>query len=93
MVMCPKQQQNENWSQVGIEKFIVRGRNLPRTNSTKFETQFIFAKKQQNEHTPELPSGWVSMPPGVCSFSWNLHSFPVNSQKLGVQTPQNVEFE
>ena len=31
--------------------------------------------------------------PGVCSFSWNLHSFPVNSQKLGVQAPQNVEFE
>ena len=30
---------------------------------------------------------------GVCSFSWNLSSFPVNSQKLGVQAPQNVEFE
>ena len=52
MVMCPKQKQNTNWIQVEIEKFNVRGRNLPRTNSTKYETQNIFAKKQQNEHTP-----------------------------------------
>ena len=52
MVMCPKQQQNTNWSQVEIENLIVKGRNLPRTNSTKSETQIIFAKKQQNEHTP-----------------------------------------
>ena len=50
--MCPKQQQNANWSQVEIEILIVKGRNLPRTNSTKSETQIIFAKKQQNEHTP-----------------------------------------
>ena len=54
MVMCPKQQQNANWSQVEIEKFIVKGRNLPRTNSTKSETQNILAKKQQNEHTPAV---------------------------------------
>ena len=53
MVMCPKQQQIANWNQVEIENWIVRGRNLPRTNSTKSETQIIFAKKQQNEHTPE----------------------------------------
>ena len=52
MVMCPKQKQNANWSQVEIEILIVKGRNLPRTNSTKSETQIIFAKKQQNEHTP-----------------------------------------
>ena len=52
MVMCPKQQQNANWSQVEIENLIVKGRNLPRTNSTKSETQIIFAKKQENEHTP-----------------------------------------
>ena len=51
--MCPKQQQNANWNQVEIEILIVKGRNLPRTNSTKSETQIIFAKKQQNEHTPE----------------------------------------
>ena len=50
--MCPKQQQNANCIQVEIEKFIMRGRNLPRTNSTKSETQNIFAKKQENEHTP-----------------------------------------
>ena len=53
MVMCPEQQQNANWNQVEIEIWIVKGRNLPRTNSTKCETQNIFAKKQQNEHTPE----------------------------------------
>ena len=52
MVMCPKQQQNANWNQVEIENLIVKGRILPRTNSTKSETQIIFAKKQQNEHTP-----------------------------------------
>ena len=52
MVMCLKQQQNANWSQVEIEILIVKGRNLPRTNSTKSETQNIFAKKQQNKHTP-----------------------------------------
>ena len=52
MVMCPKQQQNANWSQVEIENLIVKGRNLPRTNSTKSETQIIFVKKQENEHTP-----------------------------------------
>ena len=52
MVMCPEQQQNANWSQVEIEIWIVKGRNLPRTNSTKCETQNIFPKKQQNEHTP-----------------------------------------
>ena len=50
--MCPKQKQNKNWNQVEIKKFIMRGRNLPRTNSTKSENQIIFAKKQQNEHTP-----------------------------------------
>ena len=53
MVMCPEQQQNANWNQVEIEIWIVKGRNLPRTNSTKCETQNIFPKKQQNEHTPE----------------------------------------
>ena len=47
-----KRKQNANLSQVEIKKFIVRGRNVPRTNSTKSETQNIFAKKQQNEHTP-----------------------------------------
>ena len=52
MVMCPKQKQNANWSQVEIEILILKGRNLPRTNSTKSETQNIFPKKQQNEHTP-----------------------------------------
>ena len=52
IVMCPKQKQNAKWSKVEIEMFIVRGRNLPRTNSTKSETQNIFGKKQQNEHTP-----------------------------------------
>ena len=50
--MYPKQKQNANWSQVEIENLTVRGRNLPRTNSTKSENQNIFAKKQQNEHTP-----------------------------------------
>ena len=57
MVMCPKQKQNANWSQVEIEILIVKGRNLPRTNSTKCETQIIFAKKQQNEHTPGFQEG------------------------------------
>ena len=52
MVMCPKQKQNANWNQVEIENWIVRGRNLPRTNSTKCEIQIIFTKKQENEHTP-----------------------------------------
>ena len=27
--------------------------NLPRTNSTKYETQNILVKFQQNEHTPD----------------------------------------
>ena len=52
MVMCPKQEQNANWSQVEIEIFIVKGINLPRTNSTKYDNKNIFGKKQQNEHTP-----------------------------------------
>ena len=52
--MCPKQKQNANCSQVEIDNLIVRGRNLPSTNSTKCETQNIFGKKQQNEHTPGL---------------------------------------
>ena len=58
MVMCPKQKQNANWNQVEIENWIVRGRNLPRTNSTKCEIQIIFTKKQENEHTPDwkMPS-------------------------------------
>ena len=30
--------------------------NLPRTNSEKSETQFVFAKIQENEHTPGLSS-------------------------------------
>ena len=50
--MCPKQQQNANWNQVEIEILIVKGRNLPRTNSTKYETQINFAKNKENEHTP-----------------------------------------
>ena len=28
--------------------------NLPRRNSTKYETQNILVKFQQNEHTPEV---------------------------------------
>ena len=50
--MCPKQQLNANLSQVEIDILIVRGTNLPRTKSTKYETQNIFSKKRQNEHTP-----------------------------------------
>ena len=30
--------------------------NLPRTNSTKYETQNILVKFQQNEHTPDVVS-------------------------------------
>ena len=30
--------------------------NLPRTNSTKYETQNILVKFQQNEHTPVIIS-------------------------------------
>ena len=52
--MCPKQEQNANLSPVEIEKFIVRGRNLPGKNSTKSENQNIFSIKQQNEHTPNM---------------------------------------
>ena len=52
MVMCPKQEQNANSNKVEIDILIVKGRNLPRTNSTKSETQNIFAKKQQNDNTP-----------------------------------------
>ena len=68
MVMCPKQEQNANWSQDEIEMLIVKGRNLPRTNSTKSETQIIFAKKQENEHTPactraDTPLGRQPLPP------------------------------
>ena len=71
MVMCPKQQQNANWIQVEIEKLIVRGRNLPKTNSTKSETQNIFAKKQQNEHTPGFPiRGGVDPPGGTNTWFW-----------------------
>ena len=51
MVMCPRQQQNANLMQVEIENLIVRRKNLPRTNSTKSESQNSFAKKQKNEHT------------------------------------------
>ena len=39
MVMCPKQKETENCSQVEIEILIVKGRNLPSTNSTKCENQ------------------------------------------------------
>ena len=35
MVMCVKEQKNTNLSQVEIKNLIVRGRDLPRTNSTK----------------------------------------------------------
>ena len=44
MLMCPKQEQTANCSQVEIEILIVKGRNLPRTNSTKYELK-IFLKK------------------------------------------------
>ena len=46
MVICPKQQQNANWSQVSIENLIVKGRNLPRTNSTKSGTNIYFFKRK-----------------------------------------------
>ena len=35
--------------------------NLPRTNSTKYETQNILVKFQQNEHTPGTISKFVSV--------------------------------
>ena len=31
--------------------------------------------------------------PGVCSFSWNFDIFLVNSQKVGVQAPENIELK
>ena len=33
---------------------MLKWENLPRTNSTKYETQNILVKFQQNEHTPEI---------------------------------------
>ena len=30
---------------------------------------------------------------GVCSFCWNFDNFPVNSQKVGVQAPENIELK
>ena len=47
IVMCPKQEQNANLSQVEIENLIVRGRNLPRTNSTNSENQNIFSNNSK----------------------------------------------
>ena len=39
---------------VWIGNYNVKVWNLPRTNSTKYETQNILVKFQQNEHTPEF---------------------------------------
>ena len=89
MVMCPKQKQNANWSQVEIEILILKGRNLPRTNSTKSETQNIFAKKQQNEHTPVTEFNFRIQ--GCARFAEILTVFKWTHKK--VQAPQNVEFE
>ena len=51
MLMCPKQEQTANCSQVEIEILIVKGRNLPRTNSTKYELK-IFLEKNSRTSTP-----------------------------------------
>ena len=47
MLMCPKQKHNANLSQVEIEILIVKGINLPRTNSTKYESKNIFGKNSK----------------------------------------------
>ena len=36
---------------------------------------------------------WRSLSAGVCSFCWNFDNFPVNSQKLEVQAPENIELK
>ena len=44
----------------------MKGRNLPRTNSTKYETKNIFGKKQQNEHTPPKNALTFSLKENKC---------------------------
>ena len=78
--MCPKQEQNANWNQVEIEILILKGRDLPRTNSTKSETQNISAKKQQNEHTPGIPPPGPGTPLGAGT--------PQTRHPPGLGTPQ-----
>ena len=42
--------------------------NLPRTNSTKYETQNILVKFQQNEHTPAYVKQIFMQCSNVCTF-------------------------
>ena len=46
MVMCPKEEQNANWSQVEIENLIVRAKNIPSTISTKSGAHIYFFKRK-----------------------------------------------
>ena len=60
----------------------MKGRNLPRTNYTKSETQNILAKKQLNEHTLHrmliLGDGrWTA--DGYVIITVYLHKTPVTS--------------
>ena len=45
---------NLKWTHKNLSSGATECENLPRTNSTKCETQNIFVKSQQNEHTPAL---------------------------------------
>ena len=53
MVMCPKQQQTQIEVKLKLKSWLWEEEIYRAQNSTKCETQNIFAKKQQNEHTPE----------------------------------------
>ena len=62
--------------------------------ATKLGQGYLFTSKisDRRQHTYGWQAGGTNAT-GLCSFSWNFDSFEVNSQKLGVQAPQNVEFE
>ena len=66
----------------------------------RFPLVFPLVQRIQGSPMDTVPlSLWVlgarvlGIQAGMCSFCWNCDSFQVNSQKLGVQAPQNVEFE
>ena len=75
----------KTWSSGATECGVWIGNcNVKVWKSTEHKLRNILSsvKFQQNEHTP-----------GVCSFSWNFDIFLVNSQKVGVQAPENIELK
>ena len=82
-----------------IQRIMTKSKSSMVTTDTLYLTADTLLDVVVKKNFPILSVSWClfrvvsANASGVCSFSWNFDNFAVNSQKVGVQAPENIELK